>query len=73
MKRLVTWAKCYLFCCSNNVKMQVYSAQTNKKSLSTVLGFPLSLARVSFLAKLAWLVIVFFLIKMVNSVLQTLL
>lgn len=29
------------FCCSNNVKMQVYSAQTNKKkSLSTRQGFP---------------------------------
>lgn len=62
MKRLVTWAKCYLFCCSNNVKMQVYSAQTNKKkSLSTLLGFPS-------LANLAWLIIVFFLIKTVNCV-----
>lgn len=30
MKRLVTWAKCYLFCCSNNVKMQVYSKHKQK-------------------------------------------
>lgn len=40
MKRLVTWAKCYFFfCCSNNVKMQVYSAQTNKKIFVYASGF----------------------------------
>ena len=39
--------------------MQEYSAQTNKpKILSAVLGFPPSLASVSFLAKLARLIIV---------------
>lgn len=72
MKRLVTWAKCYLFCCSNNVKMQVYSAQTNKKTFVYASGFLPSLASVSFLAKLAWLIIVFFSIQMVNAVKQTL-
>lgn len=60
------------FCCSNNVKMQVYSAQTNKKNLCLRFWVSPSLACVSFLAKLAWLIIVFFLIKMVNVVSQTL-
>lgn len=53
--------------------MQVHSAQTNKKNLCLRFWVSPSLASVSFLAKLAWLIIVFFLIKMVNAALWTLL
>lgn len=45
--------------------MQVYSAQTNKKIFVYGSGIPPP----SFIAKLAWLIIVFFLIKMVNPAL----
>lgn len=62
----------FFFCCSNNVKMQVYSAQTNKNLCLRFWVSP-SLTSVSFKAKLAWLIIVFSSIKMVNSAFKTLL
>lgn len=50
----------FFFCCSNNVKMQVYSAQTNKKKFCLRFWVSPSLASVSFFAKLAWLIIIYF-------------
>lgn len=68
MKRRVAWAECYLFLLLKKCK-DASILSTNKQTKIFVYGSGFSPPA---LAKLAWFIIVFFLIKMVNTVLQTL-